>query len=81
MLYNANFIVHGILLLGFILASFNGITILLAGYYTNPFNRKSVVEGWKAVVSGILLVMFGIWCLISVFHVPSLDQMLTVWLK
>jgi threonine/homoserine/homoserine lactone efflux protein len=57
------FLGHVILFIGFIFSFLNGILILKSGYFTNPFNRKQEIEGWKSIVAGLLLIVFGVWCL------------------
>ncbi len=57
------FLGHVILFIGFLFSFLNGILVLKSGCFTNPFDRKREVEGWKAIAVGLVLIAFGLWCL------------------
>jgi len=57
------FLGHVILFIAIVFSTLNGILILKSQCLTNPFNRKEEIEGWKAVIVGVILVLFGLWCL------------------
>jgi hypothetical protein len=68
---NARFLPHFILLLGFIFFTFNGVFVIRTRSFTMPLTRRRQVEGRKAIVPGIVSVVFGVWCfagLIGALH-------------
>ena len=74
MLFNARFLVHGILFIAFIFLTCDGILTLKTRFYTSPFNRKRYLEGGKAIVVGIIYIVIGLSCLAAVFFVPIFDR-------
>ncbi len=69
--YSVRFWPHFILLLGIIYFGFNGILVLSTKTFTVPFTRRKQVEGRPAVLAGIVMVFFALWCLAGLIFMLS----------
>jgi len=72
---SGRFLIHGFLLIIAVFTILNGILILQKGFFKHPLNRYQQVEGGKARITGLLLIVIGIVCLLMMLNLPDLASL------
>ncbi len=60
----------------FVIFTCNGIIILKTQCFHHPFNQKKIIDGKRAIIAGIILILIGIYSFVIIF-IPSIEKDLT----